>query len=161
MESSLVNGKIPISYLYLKQFMLSHTAICTYTPEFLQHAVRVWFCLNNSSTLVWPHPSAAWCHTFFKRHQNKWSNCENVQEKLSAVLSHFRQEVSQASVPSAVLCHAERVLLAEHQIRIYHSSLAAPLRMTMSSLCYTKTPTKEESNCKSDNCRNRCILFGK
>lgn len=76
MESSLVNGKIPISYLYLKQFILSHTAICTYTPKFLQHAVRVWFCLNNSSTLVWPHSSAAWCHTFFKRHQNKWSNWE-------------------------------------------------------------------------------------
>lgn len=94
--------------------------------------------------------------------------CENVQGKHGGVLNHFRQEVSQASactVPSVVLCHAERVLLAEHQIRMCHSSTAAPLKMTMASraLYYTKTLTKEQSNWKSGNCRKRkrCILFGK
>lgn len=96
---------LPYSHLYLHSWISAACSTCL-------------LCLNNSSTLWWPHSSAAWCHTFFKRHQKKWSNCENVHEKHNAVLNHFRQEVSEASVPSAVLCHAERILLAEHQIRM-------------------------------------------
>lgn len=97
MESSLVNGKIPISYLYLKQFILSHTAICTYAPEFQQHAVLVWFCLNNSSTL--------WCDlihlqpgaTPFSR--NTWTNGLTVRmSKKNTVHTEPFQARSKSSI---------------------------------------------------------------